>query len=224
MSPPQQTRLALVLAVLAAVPLVAGDQVKKPESTAASKHTARAILAKFDKGNPGWKVRMEALVALVKTGPAAVGVLVEALQSRSPSVRELAAQVLAVLAEPRSWPALERALDDPDPRVRIYAVKALSLSGRLVLLSKAQREKLLKRTRPGMMRDYIVDALKRDDRPDPQAIRKALRDFDPAGMDSVRLGQLAPDFALPDALGKTHRLSQYRGKKMVVLEFHSGDD
>jgi hypothetical protein len=228
MSPPQQTRLSLAFVLLVAVPLVADDQVKKqlarPASTAPAERTARAILAKFDRRDPGWNVRMEALVTLVKTGPAAVPVLAQALQSNSPLVREFAAQVLAVLAEPSTWPALERALTDPDSRVRIYAVKALSLSGRLVLLPKAQRQKLLKLTRPGMMRDYINDALRRDDKPDPQAIRKALRTFDPATMDIARLGQAAPDFALPDALGKTHRLSQFRTKKMVVLEFHSGDN
>jgi hypothetical protein len=75
-----------------------------------------------------------------------------------------------------------------------------------------------------MMRDYIEVALRRDDKPNPEAIRKALKDFDPASMDIARLGQAAPDFALPDAQGQTHRLSQYRGKKTVVLEFHSGDD
>jgi hypothetical protein len=187
---------------------------------------ARDLLAKFEKGDPGWKVRMEALVALTKTGPAAVPVLVEALQSSSPSVREMAAQVLAVLAEPKAQPALERALTDPDSRVRIYAVKALSLSGRLVRLPEAQRQKLKKLTPPGawMMRDYIEVALRRDDKPNPGAIRKALRDFDLATMDTARLGRMAPDFALPDELGKTRRLSQFRGKKMVILEFHSGDD
>lgn len=37
----------------------------------------------------------------------------------------------------------------------------------------------------------------------------------PSGPPEV--GSLAPDFALPGSDGKTHRLSDYRGKKVVVL-------
>ncbi len=36
-------------------------------------------------------------------------------------------------------------------------------------------------------------------------------------------GQTAPDFGLPDENGKTHKLSDYRGKK-VVLFFYPQDD
>jgi peroxiredoxin len=33
-------------------------------------------------------------------------------------------------------------------------------------------------------------------------------------------GKTAPDFALPDVEGRTVRLSDYRGKKFVVLVFN----
>ena len=36
--------------------------------------------------------------------------------------------------------------------------------------------------------------------------------------DSPSVGSAAPDFSLPDAQGKTHSLSQYKGK-YVVLEW-----
>lgn len=40
----------------------------------------------------------------------------------------------------------------------------------------------------------------------------------------VAIGDEAPDFELADAQGKRHRLSDYRGEKLVVLEFfRSGD-
>ena len=39
----------------------------------------------------------------------------------------------------------------------------------------------------------------------------------------LNAGQMAPDFALPDAEGKTHRLSDYRGKT-VVLYFYPKDN
>lgn len=35
-------------------------------------------------------------------------------------------------------------------------------------------------------------------------------------------GQLAPDFELEDTTGKAHRLTDYRGRKIVVLAFLRG--
>lgn len=40
---------------------------------------------------------------------------------------------------------------------------------------------------------------------------------------AITAGQTAPDFTLPDENGKTHHLSDYRGKK-VVLFFYPQDD
>ncbi len=39
----------------------------------------------------------------------------------------------------------------------------------------------------------------------------------------LQAGQVAPEFELPDANGRTHRLSDYRGKK-VVLYFYPRDN
>ena len=43
------------------------------------------------------------------------------------------------------------------------------------------------------------------------------------GGDMLTAGQTAPDFALKDAQGKTHKLSDYKGK-LVVLYFYPKDD
>lgn len=40
----------------------------------------------------------------------------------------------------------------------------------------------------------------------------------------LQVGDTAPDFALPDRSGKTVRLSEFRGKKAVVLYFYPKDD
>ena len=41
---------------------------------------------------------------------------------------------------------------------------------------------------------------------------------------SVDVGDMAPDFELRDSAGKTYKLSEYRGEKVVVVEFfRSGD-
>lgn len=50
-------------------------------------------------------------------------------------------------------------------------------------------------------------------------LQKSLADYDLAQLDNARVGKLAPEFALQDANGKTHRLSQFRDQKIVVLTF-----
>jgi cytochrome oxidase Cu insertion factor (SCO1/SenC/PrrC family) len=37
---------------------------------------------------------------------------------------------------------------------------------------------------------------------------------------NLKVGDLAPDFSLPDTAGNTVKLSDYRGKKNVVLAFY----
>ncbi len=58
----------------------------------------------------------------------------------------------------------------------------------------------------------------------PAPIRKTVADYDLSAMDSARLGHVAPDFSLTDLSGKACRLSQFRGKKAVVLTFLTDDD
>lgn len=44
----------------------------------------------------------------------------------------------------------------------------------------------------------------------------------PATPTQLAVGQPAPDFALPDAAGRSVRLSDYRGRQPVVLVFYRG--
>lgn len=46
-------------------------------------------------------------------------------------------------------------------------------------------------------------------------------DLPPTDLERVQVGQAAPDFRLPDRKGRAHALSDYRGKK-VVLVFYRG--
>ncbi len=41
-------------------------------------------------------------------------------------------------------------------------------------------------------------------------------------LDRIKVGQAAPDFALENVEGKTINLSDFRGKKAVVLVFYRG--
>jgi HEAT repeat protein len=185
---------------------------------AAAEEEARQIVARFDKGDPGWKVRMEALVRLARAGPAVVPVLAEALHKGPPSTREFAAQALVLFAEPGTRPGLERALADPKSGVRLYAIQALSMFGRLL---RTERHEQILRKDPSFwgVRPAMAAALERQDRPDPAPLRKLLADYDLGKLDSARVGEMAPDFTLSDFSGKTYRLSQFRGKKTVVLRF-----
>jgi hypothetical protein len=40
---------------------------------------------------------------------------------------------------------------------------------------------------------------------------------------AVEVGEEAPDFTLPSTTGKTISLRQFRGKKLVLLEFYVND-
>jgi HEAT repeat protein len=217
--PPVRTGLAVALALLCSTALSANDKATPPtKEPAAAEKEARQIVARFDKGDPGWKVRMEALVRLVRIGPAVVPVLVEALHKGPPATREFAAQALVLFAEPGTRPALERALADPKSGVRLYAIQALSMFGRL---PRTERHEQILRNDPSFwgVRPMMAAALARDDRPNPAQLRKLLADYDLDKLDSARLGEMAPDFTLSDERGKTYRLSQFRGKKTVVLRF-----
>jgi HEAT repeat protein len=186
-------------------------------STADSEKAARATLAKFEKKNADWKVRMEVLVGLAKIGPAAVPVLVEALKDGQPATREFAAQALVLFADAKTRPALERALADPKPGVRLYAIQGLSMLGPLPRTKEHERI-LTEDPTFFAVRPMMAAALERTDRPNQAEMRKALAEYDLRNMDSARLGQTAPDFTLADFTGKTYRLSQFRGKT-VVLRF-----
>jgi HEAT repeat protein len=184
----------------------------------AAEREARKIVARFDKGDPGWKVRMEALIRLVRIGPAVVPVLAETLHKGEPATRELAAQALVLFADPGTQSDLERALGDSKSGVRLYAIHALSILGNL---SRTNRYQEIEQSDPSRwgVRPMMAAALARTDQQNPAQLRKALADYDLRHMNSARPGELAPDFTLMDITGKKVRLSQFRGKKAVVLRF-----
>jgi hypothetical protein len=215
-----------VLATFILLPakLPAQDDAKKkpPEtsnlaSTPTPDKATRDVLARFDKGNGNWMVRMEALVRLAQIGPAATSVLTEALQDRKPATREFAAQALVLFADSASKPALERALADAKTGVRLYAIQALSMLGPLPRTKDNER---ILREDPTIygVRPMMAAAMERADKANLVEMRRTLAEYDLRSMDSARIGQLAPDFTLTDYNGKTYRLSQFRGKT-VVLRF-----
>jgi HEAT repeat protein len=187
------------------------------DSVVTHQKAARDALAFFEKGKGDWKVRMEALVRLAKIGPAAAPILIGALKDGKPATREFAAQALVLFADSKAKPALEKALADPTPGVRLYAIQALSMLGPLPRTKENVR---ILTEDPSIfgVRPMMAAALERTDRPNLAEMHKVLAEYDLRKMNSARLGQTAPDFTLTDYAGKTVRLSQFRGKT-VVLRF-----
>jgi HEAT repeat protein len=216
--------ILLITFLVLADPVRAQDEAKEtsPEtlnarSTRTPQKAARDAVAEFERGNGDWKARMEALARLAKIGPEAAAVLIEALKDSKPATREFAAQALVLFADSTAKPALKRALADPKPGVRLYAIQALSMLGPLPRTKENERILTEDPTIYGV-RPMMAAALERADRPNQAEMRKALAEYDLRNMDSARVGQTAPDFTLTDYNGKTHRLSQFRGKT-VVLRF-----
>jgi len=213
--------LAVTLTVLLPVPGGREQPVMKTAAPREREKAARETLARLEKA-PGWQERMRAFVSLTKAGPDAIGPLVEALHKGSPPNRAFAARVLGILASPAARPALEKALGDPDHTVRSQAILALRMLGPLKLTDQ-QRQALQKSK--FHVRGHLEIALAGDEDLGAAATRKALKEYDPARIDTARIGQLAPDFSLADLSGKIHRLSRLSagkgigGSQPVVLVF-----
>jgi len=218
---------ALLLTLLTVIGVVSAAEPASPKRSAAE------AVARFSTGwkshagymrpaeDNGWKVRMEAFQTLVRQGRESVPVLTEALRSLRDDDRVFAAQALALLADSSSRPVLEAALEDPHPAVRLYAIDALSMLRRM---QETDRFRALRDDDESRdVRSHMRFALDRDKDPRPQAIQEQLLAYDLSRMGSAHLGEPAPDFTLSDPLGKTYRLSQFRGKQAVVLVFVYGD-
>ena len=87
--------LPVIAAILFVASLSSAEDTPNSEN---ERHSGRTILAKFDKGDPGWQVRMQSLVRLARAESDAVPALIEALKTGSPTTREFAAQALAMFA------------------------------------------------------------------------------------------------------------------------------
>lgn len=224
--------LALMVTLASSEAVLA--QPNPPPAASAPDATADDLLARFRRGwtaggdhmrpldDRGWMVRMEVLRGLVSLGDEAVEPLIKALDDTNDEVRVLAAQALAYLGDPRSADRLEQTLAEDDaPAARLYAADALGAIGGLEPSPLLDRVAAEDENRD--VQAHVRFALERNGKPLNDEIRERLRSFDLDRMNSARVGEVAPDFTLIDALGKGYRLSDFRGNQAVVLLFIYGD-
>ena len=165
-----------------------------------------------------WLVRTLAVRDLVRLGASAAPALSSALSETNRHVRQVAAMVLGILQATNAVPALEKLLgQDPDPMVRSQAAIALGQIGQpssMSALKAAQKDDESRDVQH--QAELAAHAVERRMRPTPELAASYAR-LDETRFGRVQVGQPASDFELPDTEGKIWRLSDFRGKKPVVL-------
>lgn len=173
-------------------------------------------------GDRGWKARVTALQGLVRLGPEAVAPLVGALDDGDDELRVFAAQGLGFVGEAGVVGRLERTLaEDKAPAARLYAADSLGMFGGL--RPKPLFERIQADDPNKDVQAHMRFALERKGDALPVKVREELGGYDLSRLDTAEVGKAAPDFTLTDPLGRRYRLSDFRGKKVVVLLFIYGD-
>ncbi|MBI1349435.1 redoxin domain-containing protein [bacterium] len=171
-----------------------------------------------DYRDASWLTRLIAIRDLARAGSAAVPALISALQDENEHVRHVAAFALGLNpAEGAEDALIDLLRRDADPIVRSQAVLSLSQI-------KSQRalpflEQLAKDDPSRDVRHQCELAVYRITKYSvPGAdLSAAYADLDESMFGTIRVGQQAIDFELTDTEGDTWRLSDFRGKKDVVL-------
>lgn len=170
----------------------------------------------------GWKKRMQALQTVVRQGSAASTELRTLLRNGSTVERLFAAQALGYCGQTEAQADLAHSVEhDAEAAVRLHAADSLGMLGGQAHAELLQR--LEKSEKNNDVRRHIRYALERNGQVIDPAVVKQLKDWPTNQLDTAALGKLAPDFELPSLSGEKVRLSDYRGKKSVVLVFVYGD-
>jgi len=109
---------------------------------------------------------------------------------------------------------------ETDAAVRLYLVDTLGMLGKADAVDWAE---FLKSEQNRDVRRHVAYVEQRTSKSlDPRVI-ESLKTWDVSQINSATVGQPAPDFVLHSAQGEPVRLSDFRGKKAVVLVFIYGD-
>ncbi len=165
-----------------------------------------------------WRVRTLAVRDLVRLGDAATPALLAALGDKNEHVRHVAAMVLGITRATNAVPALEKTLrEDGDSVVRSQAAIALGQIGARPSLAAVQAAQKNDKSKDVQHQaELAAYAIEHGKTATPELAR-AYAALDESKFGRVKVGQPAPDFQLPDTDGRMWRLSDFRGKKSVVL-------
>jgi peroxiredoxin len=171
-----------------------------------------------DLADAAWRVRLLAIRDLARLGSAAVPEVVKYADDENPHVRNIAAFVLGLNPGEDSESALIELLrQDADPVVRSQAVISLAQ-----LKSGAALPVLEDMAKNDTSRDVrhqcelAVYRITKYEGPDTD-LAPAYAELDESRFEQIHVGQPAIDFELLDTDGESWRLSDFRGKKDVVL-------
>lgn len=171
-----------------------------------------------DLGSDDWKVRLLAVRDLVRLGNAGMPGMVNALGDTNAHVRQVSAMALGILRATNAVPALEAALaGDHDEVVRSQAAASLgqiALGGSLAVLRSAQTNDTSRDVQH--QAELAAYAVEHNKGASPELAAAYIR-LDEKRFQRLRVGEPAVDFQLPDTDGHAWRLSDFRGKKPVVL-------
>lgn len=165
-----------------------------------------------------WRVRLLAVRDLVRLGVGEAGAIAEGLSHHDKHVRQTCAMALGLLRAESVRPRLEElARKDSIAMVRSQAVTALGQMEATASLPLLQE--LLREDESGDVRHQCYLAIGQIEKRmgTTPAHLAAFQGLDEATFESVRVGELAPDFELEDTEGNFWKLSNFRGKQWVAL-------
>ncbi|MHB1557001.1 MAG: HEAT repeat domain-containing protein [Isosphaeraceae bacterium] len=169
-----------------------------------------------------WKASSKVLKGLIQIGPEAVPSLVRGLDDENVEARVFAAQALGFVGDARAVNRLERTLaEDKDPAARLYAADSLGIIGGFRLNPLVERIAVKNPNKD--VRAHLTYAIERNGEAISKTVRDDLGRFDLTRLAAAEVGKSAPDFTLTDALGRRYQLSDFHGKKPVVLVFIYGE-
>ena len=165
-----------------------------------------------------WQVRILAVRDLLRLGPGSSTNVSDFLDHANPHVRQISARLLGLWRQERHVQPLKQILNhDAEPVVRSQVAFALGEIG-----SRAALDLLRVRSKSDPSRDVqhqcelAVHQIEHGIKPE-QSLREGYLALDEKKFKSVRVGKPAPEISLRDTEGRLWKLSDYKGKKPVLL-------
>ncbi len=165
-----------------------------------------------------WLVRTLAVRDLVRLGQGASAKLLDALHDTNVHVRHVAAMVLGITRDTSAVSALEDILrSDSDSVVRSQAAIALGQIGNKESLETLRHTQAEDKSSDVQHHAELAAYALEHGFAATAELTDAYRSLNEIHFSKVHIDEPAVDFELPDTAGRLWRLSDFRGKKPVVL-------